>query len=299
MTSITNNQGASMQAPTPSIAAPPMPRMRLSLAALNWRMGILRLIALSNGIILLTLLWMIVVPDAPLGLLAPLFEDMARLFPQESALNLRFALVAAFGFLVFADVSQSLRRLPPSYGALFSLSGQFAIALMTTAYVLTGRLPLLALYGVWGSALLSAVMIIAVTQSYAGTTRYNVRRLLYPVLSALMGGLGMALILSPDTATRDLIEQRYGLLALGVLLASLAWGCGQLRLNHLSPKEMIVRLAGLVFYSSLSFRLLEAGQVASLLGLFLSVNVAALGIFAAFAQAEIERLERDTREGAK
>lgn len=273
--------------------APPVSRSRLTFTALNLRIGLLRLIALINGAILLSLLWMVFVPHAPLGVLGPLAADIEAARPLLSQLAIRGSIVFGIGFVFFADVSQSLRRLPPSYASLSSLSGQAILFLITLLYVVKGRLSLLALYGVGGTLALSAAGIVIVVQSYQNTRRYQVRSLLYPLLSSTMGFLGIALILSPDTATRQLIELRYGVLVFIFLLTLLAWGCGQLRQNHLTPDKMVRRVGGLILFPLFSIRLWVTGQPISLLGLLLTLSVAALAVFLAFVQAEIERIDRN------
>ncbi len=273
---------------------PALPRPRLSFKALNLRRALLRLITLSNGLILLALLWTLVDSQAPLGLLSPLFDDMAAMDTGMSVQAIRATLVLGIGFCLVADISQSMRRLPPSYTSLASLSGQCLLGLITVAYVVVGRLPLLALYGIGGTLLLSATGIVIVVQSYAPTSRHPpVRTLLYPILSLGMLVLGISLILSPDTATRQIIELEYGPFVLGGLLFVLAWGSGQLRQNHLTPDRMIKRLLGLIVFPVFSLRLLAIGQPVSILGVVLTIIVAGLAVALAFVQAEIERVEAE------
>lgn len=267
-------------------------RARLSFAALNLRIGLLRFIALINGALLLSLVWMLIAPHSSLGILAPLGADIEAAQPLLSALAIRRTIVLGIGFVFFADVSQSLRRLPPSYASLSSLSGQAILFVITLVYVLMGRLSLLALYGTGGTLILSAAGIVIVVQSYQDAQRYRVRKLLYPLLSGAMGFLGIALILSPDTATRQLIELRYGGIVFVALLTLLAWGCGQLRQNHLTPDKMVRRVSGLILFPLFSLRLWATGQSISLLGVLNTLSVAGLAAFLAFVQAQIERAER-------
>jgi hypothetical protein len=242
---------------------------------------------------------LLVLPDLPLGILGPLYRDALLWRPLMDALAVRISLISLIGFVFFVDISQSLRRLPPSCGTLFSLSGQAALFGIALVYVLRGELPPLALYGIGGTFVLSFVGIVAVVQSYTPTRRFTARGLLYPVLSLLMGGLGVGLILSPDTATREVIDLHYGPVVLVGLLGLLAWGCGQLRQNHLSPDKMVRRLMGIVIYPALSVRLLVTGTPVSLLGVFLTINVAGTAVFLAFVQAEIERVESSRYEASK
>lgn len=268
-------------------------KTRLTFTTLNLRIGLLRFVALLNGLILVTLLWALIVPDAPLGILAPLFADIEAAHPMASVLAIRAVIILSIGFVFFSDVSQSLRRLPPSYGSLTSLSGQAVLTAITLVYVLRGRLPPLALYGPGASLVLSGVGIIVVVQSFDAHSRYPVRALLYPILSVIMAGLGLSLIVSPDTATRQIIELRYGVIVLVTLLGLLAWGCGQLRQNHLTPDKMVKRLTGLIVFPVFSLRLMATGNPVSFLGLLLTSAVAALAVFLTFVQAEIERVHAE------
>ena len=274
---------------TAAVRAASIPAPRL---ILNRRAAFLRFITLSNGFILVLLLMGFFVPDAPLGLLSPLVNDLALMHPELAISDVRGAVIIGLGFVLFSDISQSLRRLPPSYLSLATLSGQALLFLITLAYTIAGRLPTLALYGIGGSFLLSVVGIVAVVQSYQGG-RFLARSLFYPSLSALMAFLGLGLILSPDTYTRQMIDQSGGVASLLLLLALLAWGSGQLRQNHLMPHDMIRRLIGMGVFPIFPLRLLHSGAAVSFLGIFLTVNVAVIASLVAFVQVEIERVESE------
>lgn len=281
--------------PMTTVTAVRAASIRAPFTVLNRRTAFLRFITLSNGLILVFLLLSFFIPDAPLGLLAPLVNDLAAIHPGLPLVDVRGAVVMGLSFLLFADISQSLRRLPPSYLTLATLSGQGILFLIAFAYTLTGRLPVLALYGIGGSFWLSVVGIVAVVQSYRGG-RFMARALFYPSLSALMAFLGLGLILSPDTLTRQMIDQSGGVVSLLLLLSLLAWGSGQLRQNHLMPHDMIRRLIGMGVFPIFPMRLLHSGAPVSFLGIFLTLNVAVIASLMAFVQVEIERVERERAE---
>lgn len=287
------------QGPLKSMAASTVStRPHVTFTALNLRLGFLRLVALLNGVILLLVLYALH-PASPDGILGPLLADLGRALPDSDPNAIRFMAGAALGFVFFADISQSMRRLPPSYGLLACLSGQAILTVITAVYVLAGQLPSLALYGTGGTLALSAVGMITVIQSYRGVDRIAIRTFLYPMLSAVLGCLGMSLIFSPDSATRAMIETTYGPYMLAALLALLAWGCGQLRQNHLTPDRMVKRLVGLALFPLSSLHLLTSSEPVSLLGVFLPISTALLAMALAFVLAEIERVEYERQAPAK
>lgn len=291
MASITHNTKQGPPSMTTSAATPAI-RLRARSLKIDLRIGYLRLLAVVNGLILLSVLWLLT-PSSPMGTLGPLMMDIEAAQPMMSLLAIRGTVAVGIGFLLGADVSQSMRRLPASYKSLFSLSGQALLFVITLVYVAKGRLPLLALYGHGSVLALSAVGIVAIVQSYQASRRYDVRSFLYPILSAIMTFLGIALVLSPDTATRQLFEVPGGVIPFLLFLASLAWGSGQLRINHLSPDKMSRRLIPLMIYPVLSVRLLVIGRPVSIMGVLLIVSVGLLAAFWPFLQADIERIEQE------
>lgn len=282
MVTIPHDQQGPPMSLSPDIARPvairPLQRLGLFIAGLNLRTGFLRFAALSNGLILLSLIWMLLVPDSSLGVLRYLQEDTGIS---------REILVGLIASIFFMDISQSLRGIAQSYAALFAISGQGVLAIITLVYTLTGKLSLIALFGHGGLFALNVIGIVVVVQSYAPTeTRYSFKRLMFPAISVLMAILAWGLVTRPDTAITQFIQGRYGALLYILIVSLLAWGSGQLRQNHLTPDRMIRRLMGIYFFVFMNMALFVSDDSVSLLGVTMNALVACVTVFYAMIQAQ-------------
>lgn len=277
-----NKQGPPMTSPSPAISVKASPRpiqqLGLFIASLNLRVGFLRFVALSNGLILLSLIWMLLVPESSLGVLRYLQEDTGIS---------RSVLVGIVASVFFMDISQSLRGMAGSYASLFVLSGQALLALVTLIYTLAGKLSLMAVFGHVGMFALSFIGIVVVVQSYnPDKTRFQFKRLMYPAISVLMALLAWGMVTRPDIAITQFIQNQYGLVFFVVIVGLLAWGSGQLRQNHLAPDRMVRRLIGLYLFVFMSIGLFTTDDSVSLLGVTMNVLVACMTVFFAFLQAQ-------------
>lgn len=256
----------------------PLQRLGLFIAGLNLRTGFLRFVALSNGLILLSLVWMILVPDSSLGVLRYLQEDTGMR---------RSVIVGLMASVFFMDISQSLRGITQSYTLLFAISGQALLATITLFYTLVGKLSLVALFGHGGMFALSFIGIVVVVQSYnPDKTPFQMKRLMFPAISVLMALLAWGLVTRPDTAITLFIQGKYGAALLIVIVSLLAWGSGQLRQNHLTPDRMVRRLVGIYLFVFMSVALFTADSSVSLLGVTMNVLVACVTVFYALIQAQ-------------
>lgn len=277
MASITKiNQGVSMDTPTSPPLTGLFSRAAFYIASLDLPLLMIRIIALSNAFFLLSLVYMILVPNAPLGVLRFLQEDtgMRR--------NTLVALVAAFFFM---DIAQSMRGVVTSYSMVMSLSGQAAVALITAIYVIKGDLSAIALYSHGGAFALSAIGVLIGIQSRHTNLRYPVKRLILPALSTLMFILVWGLITRPDSPLALFIQNTYGKVFFILLVGALAWGSGQLRRNHFSPEKMARRLTGIYLFAFLVVALQITTGGSSLLGVYMTVHVAVLSMVFPFLQA--------------
>lgn len=268
--------------PSPAITrnAPvrPIQRLGIFIAGMNLRTGFLRFIALSNGLILLSLIWMLLDRDSSLGVLR---------FLQEDTGIRRSVLVGLMASIFFMDISQSLRGIAQSYSALLVLSGQGVLALITLFYTITGKLSLIALFGHGGMFALSFIGIVVIVQSYnPDKTGFQFKRLMFPAISVLMALLAWGLVTRPDAAITAFIQDRYGAIAFVFIVSLLAWGSGQLRQNHLTPDRMIKRLLGVYLFAFMNAALFATDNSVSLLGVTMNCLTALVTIFFALIQAQ-------------
>lgn len=267
--------------PTPAIAPlrfQPIKWLGLFIASLNLRLGFLRFVALCNGFILLSLIWMLFLPESSMGVLRYIQEDTGVR---------REIVIGLVACIFFMDISQSLRGIAQSYACLFAISGQAVIALVTLVYTVLGRLSLIAAFGHVGLFALSFVGIIVVVQSYSPVKKpFDFKRLMFPVISVLMAILAWGLVTRPDTAITQFIQNQYGLVFFVMIVGLLAWGSGQLRQNHLTPDRMVKRLIGVYLFGFLSTALFMVDSSVSLLAIMMNLLVACMTVFYAFIQAQ-------------
>lgn len=265
-------------AKAPPLAFNPTQRVGAFIASLNLRVGFLRFVALSNGLILLSLLWMLLVPDSSMGVLHYLQEDTG--IPRQ-------ILVGLVASVFFMDVSQSLRGITQSYASLFILSGQCLLALITLVYTALGKLSLIADFGHVGLFVLCFIGVVVIVQSYnPDKTQFQFKRLMYPAISLLMALLAWGIVTRPDVAIIQFIHNQYGAALFVVIVGLLAWGSGQLRQNHLTPDRMVRRLIGVYLFTFMSVALFANDSSASLLGVTMNVLVSCVTVFYAFIQAQ-------------
>lgn len=268
----------SPSAKAPPLMLSPLHRAGAFIASLNLRVGFLRFVALSNGLILLSLLWMLMVRDSSLGVLHFLQADTG--IPRQ-------VIVGLVASIFFMDVSQSLRGITQSYASLFVLSGQSLLALITLVYTAIGKLSLIAAFGHVGLFALCFIGIVVIVQSYnPDKTQFQFKRLMYPAISALMALLLWGIVTRPDTAIIQFIHNRYGAALFVIIIGLLAWGSGQLRQNHLTPDRMVRRLIGIYLFTFMSVALFGVDSSVSLLGVTMNVLVACVTVFYAFIQAQ-------------
>lgn len=270
----------SPSAKAPPIALNPTQRVGAMLGTMNLRLGFVGAVVIGNAVILLCLISMSVDTGSALGVLRPLIEDVG--LPRDGIIGL-FAVL--FGVDV-AQMRQMQRRQSPGYGTLTSLSGQLALALITLVYVIKGALHPIALYGAWGVFLLSLVGVLVVIQSYESQKRFfDVRQLMYPAMSVSMGLLAFGLIW-PGSAISAFIQQEWDIFIKGCLLALVIWGCGELKQNHLTPKQVARRIGGMLFFAFFSVKRFTEDRDASVLGTWMHVMVWVLAVFFALIQAQ-------------
>lgn len=269
-----------------TVTAPPSllnsrARLGMFIANLNMRRGFAGLVRLNNGLLFLSLMTMILFPDTSLGVLRPLVEDLQ---------SGRETVVGFFAFLFLVDVCQVDRGQHPSNGILFSLSGLCLLSLVTLFYVARGILTPVALYFTWGPFLMALVGLMVVIRSYetgeGSAKRYDsAKRWMYPVLSASMGVLGIGL-LWPDSPSGLFIASQWNIVVIGLTVFLLAWGCGQLRQNHLTPDAMMSRVAGMFFFAFFSAVRMIEDRNTSLMSALMSVTMCLMAVFFSFMQAQ-------------
>lgn len=266
---------------SPAVTRPairPLHRLGVLIAGMNLRTGFLRFVALSNGLILLSLVWMLIVPDSSLGVLRYLQEDTGIR---------RSVIVGMMASVFFMDISQSLRGITQSYSLLFAISGQALLAVITLVYTITGKLSLVALFGHGGMFVLCFIGIVVIVQSYSpNKTRFQFKRLMFPAISALMAILAWGLVTRPDASLTQFIQDRYGAMLFILIVALLAWGSGQLRQNHLTPDKMVKRLIGVYLFVFMNVALFAVDNSVSLLGVMMNMLTAGVTIFYALIQAQ-------------
>lgn len=285
MASISTQKGTAMTRFVPR-AAPtfpnPLERVGTLIASFNLDIGFIRLVALVNSLLLLALIWMLVVPDAPLGVLRIAITPNT---PREP-------LVGFVAFFLLSDIFQIRRNNTPQWAMLMSVSGQVPIVVCAFVGVVQGVFTPIALYAPLGVMSLSLIGIAIVVQSDRASRppftpiKYPAQKLVYPVLSALMGWLGSMLILRRDSIiTSFIIDYPLGLGLFALLIVFLAWGHGQLRQNHLSPKQMSRRLTGVIMFAFLIAALFVNEGAGSFLGVTMNILVAVLGVYLSFMEA--------------
>lgn len=278
MTSILKQRDTSMT----DLVSPPMTvtrvtplAQRLALADQSVFLG--RFLALSNATFLLILVYLFLVPAAPLGILR--FAQEAFALPREVA-------IAALMGLFFMDISQAVRDMKPSWAYLTSLTGQGALALIALVYGLRGEVSIIGMSAHIGPFVLS-VMAVSVFAQRVRPIRFlnHIKLALLPVISLIMMCLSYGLLVNQDAPTRQFIEDRYGIVALAVIVPLLWWGAGQLRHNHIEPWKAVRRMGGLYFFALMTLYLLSYGSGASLMGVFMTLHLCFVTVVIAFIQA--------------
>ena len=277
----TDTQGISLSPGPPSIA--------LWLSRVGESNVIVRYAALSNGAILLCLLWMLVVPDSGLGLLQFVVNDTGLR---------RNTVIALFMALFFMDIAQALRGVVPTWSYLTTLSGQGAFAVLGAIYTLQGSVGLVGFYTHVGPFLLSFIGILVAIQRarlhppwfVPHWMRENTKRVMLTTLSFLLFVLAWGLLTRPDTNIGTFIQTRYGLGAFVVMIGVMLWGAGQLRHNHMKPWQALRRTFGIWLFSFMSLYLLATDNEAiAPLSVYLSLSVALLSALFAIVQSYDER----------
>ncbi len=264
------------------ITAPPLTVSRVGslaqqLSKADHSVFLARFHALANATCLIVALHLFLVSDAPIGVLG---------FVQNDTNIPRELILAGMMGLFFMDISQAVREPALSWAYLTSLSGQAVLAAITFLYTLAGDVSLIGAVTYIGPFVLS-VLSVGVFAQRVRPIRFlsRLKTLLLPAISVIMTVLSFGLLFNQDAPLRQFIEDRYGLVALAVILPCLWWGAGQLRHNHIEPWKALRRCVGLYFFTLMTLYLLTYGNGVSLLGVFMTLHLSLLTVVIAFIQA--------------
>jgi hypothetical protein len=253
---------------------------------LDWMMVLTRYTAIHNAAILLCLLWMLMVPDSPTGLLGLLQVDVGLR---------RNAVIALVMAIFFMDVAQALRGLTPNWSFLTTLSGQCVMAIIATVYTLRGSIGLVGFYTYVGPFALSVIgLMVAIQRAHLRPpwfvprwVRENTKHAMLTSISVLLWILAWGLMTRPDATVARSIQSRYGLGFFIAMVGVILWGAGQLRHNHMKPWWALRRMLGIYLYSLMVMYAIAADNSSiSPLSVYLSVSIAVLSVFFALIQAQ-------------
>lgn len=237
---------------------------------LDWTNGFLRFIAFTPALFLVSILWMMLVPESSMGVLQFAVQDVHR---GRAVVG---GVVAAF---FMRDIGQALRGIKPRHGMIFVLSGQAVMAVVSIYYTLKGDATLASFAGNFGVFWLSLLSLwtIAQYEQYQFYIRESARLLklypkphalpdeekaylksletnlprrflaktyLIPGIAIIMFVSALGLITRPDGAIAAFIHNQVGFAYYVFVMAWLVVGSGFITLNHIKAKWLYVAVMG-------------------------------------------------------
>lgn len=240
--------------PQPADFVGTITRLADSTIKLDWTNGFLRFIALSSSFFLLSILWMMLVPEASMGVLR---------FVQDDTHRGRRVVTGVVALFFMRDIGQSLRGIKARHGMIFVLSGQAVMAVIATIYTLRGELSLAGFAGNVGVFWLSLVSLWTIAQHnqkmalmklgqvYRPRWGIEAKTFLIPGVAIIMFLTSIGLVTRPDGAISDFIHTQIGLLYYVIVLGWIVLGSGFITLNHIKAKWLFVAVMGYYLFVGL------------------------------------------------
>lgn len=222
-------------------------RLSDTTVSIDWTNGFLRFIALTPALFLLSIVWMLLVPEASMGILQLLTQDAHR---DRTIVG---GVVAAF---FMRDIGQALRGIKPRHGMVFILSGQAVMAAISVWYTLHGQASMAAFAGNVGVFWLSLLSLWAIAQhdqrqallkqGKLFTPKWGIeaKTFLIPGIALIMFTSAIGLITRPDGAIAAFIQNQVGLFYYAAVVCWLIVGSGFITLNHIKAKWLYVAVMG-------------------------------------------------------